>query len=162
MKKLDDDNYKTTTSTEEVAKRIAKVNQLKSFLLDDVPGEKHTLSIPMSKDMMYKLLSQMKDGSSFTVNNRFSCQLNNGKDGTGEVFSSAKQDANCPRTSQEASVLVYDKKTGEDLDGLLVLNYDKDLASSYSVMLYVKHHGQSQWEFGTEAVIMSDIKAQMS
>lgn len=148
MKKLDDDNY-------------VKVNPVKSFLLNDVPEAKHMLSIPMSKDRMYKLLSQMKDGSSFTVNHRFSCQFNNRKDGTGEVFSDAKQDANCPRTSREASVLVYDKKTGEDLDGLVVLNYDKDLASSHNVMLYVKHHGQSKWEFGTEAVAMSDMKAQM-
>lgn len=106
----------------------------------------------IGKEVQHKLLKSAF-GQTFVVNGRYRCTFNQKNDDSKNcLFSDFKKDKNCPRLQARANVSVYDKLASKDLDGMIALNIDKDLANKYTTTLYIKDIGEDMWKIGTMVV----------
>lgn len=106
----------------------------------------------IGKEVQHKLLKSTY-GQTITVNGRYKCTFNQQNDiSKNSLFSDFKKDLNCPRFQARANVAVYDMLTSKDLDGMIALSIDRDLAHRYTTTLYTRGIGEDSWKMGTMAV----------
>ena len=113
-----------------VLEHIVQINPLKSLLEDDLPRIEKALWHVSSVNDIYDMLLNAKVGDIFKVNNTMKCTVDKAAGGL-------KEDSNCPRQYVDIEVSVADISTGQDLAGLIMLSYDKDV-SKKGASLYTK------------------------